>query len=79
VEDTNVPDGNVLTDKVNINLNMLDALVLNGVGGEVDDANVVVVDQSGPRQGAVELHKELTKPTHLCHIVGHDVVLCLSA
>jgi hypothetical protein len=38
VEDTNVPDGNALADKVKINLNMLDALVLNGVGGEVDSA-----------------------------------------
>jgi hypothetical protein len=33
VEDTNVPDGNALADKVEINLNMLGALVLNGVGG----------------------------------------------
>jgi hypothetical protein len=32
VEDTNVPDDNVLVDKVKINLNMLDALVLNEVG-----------------------------------------------
>jgi hypothetical protein len=44
-----VEDGNALADKVKINLNMLGALVLNGVGGEVDGANVVVVDQSGPR------------------------------
>jgi hypothetical protein len=48
VEDTNVLDGNVLADKVKINLNMLGALVLNGVGGEVDDADVVAVNQSGP-------------------------------
>jgi hypothetical protein len=47
VEDTNVLDGNVLTDKVKINLNMLGALVLNGVGGEVDGTDVVIVDQSG--------------------------------
>jgi hypothetical protein len=47
VEDTNVLDGNVLVDKVKINLNMLGALVLNGVGGEVDDADVVAVNQSG--------------------------------
>jgi hypothetical protein len=47
VEDTNVPDGNTLADKVEINLNMLDALMLNGVGGEVNDADIVV-DQSGP-------------------------------
>jgi hypothetical protein len=32
VEDTNVPDGNALTDKVKMNLNMLGMLVLNGLG-----------------------------------------------
>jgi hypothetical protein len=79
VEDTKVPDGNALVDKVEINLNMLGALVLNGVGGEVDGAEVVVVDQSGPRQGDVQLHKQLTKPACLCHAVGHGAVLRLSA
>jgi hypothetical protein len=34
VEDTNVSDDNVLTDKVKINLNVLSALMLNRVGGE---------------------------------------------
>jgi hypothetical protein len=53
VEYTNVPDGNALTDKVKINLNMLSALVLNGVGGEVDGVDVVAIDQSAPRQGVV--------------------------
>jgi hypothetical protein len=47
VEYMNVPDGNVLVDKVRINLNMLGALVLNGIGGEVDGADIVTVDQSG--------------------------------
>jgi hypothetical protein len=44
VEDTNVPDDNVLADKVEINLNMLGALVLNEVGGEVDSVDVITVD-----------------------------------
>jgi hypothetical protein len=79
VEDTNVTNGNALADKVEINVNMLGALVLNRVGGEVDGVDVVAVDQSGPRQGVVQLHKQLMKPTHVCHTVGHDVVLCLSA
>jgi hypothetical protein len=79
VEDTNVPDGNVLADEVEINLNMLGALVLDGVGGEVDGVDVVAVDQSGPRQGVVQLHEQLTKPAHLRHVVGHGAVLCLSA
>jgi hypothetical protein len=47
MEDTNVSDGNALVNKVKINLNILGALVLNGVGGEVDGANVVAVYQSG--------------------------------
>jgi hypothetical protein len=69
----------MLVDEVEINLDMLGALVLNEVGGEVDGADIVTVDQSGPRQGTVQLHKQLTKPTRLCHAIGHDVVLYLSA
>jgi hypothetical protein len=48
VEDTNVPDGNALTNKVEINLDMIGVLVLDGVDGEIDGADVVTVDQSGP-------------------------------
>jgi hypothetical protein len=43
----------MLTDKVKINLNMPGALVLNEFGGEIDGADIVAVDQSDPRQGAV--------------------------
>jgi hypothetical protein len=37
----------LLTDNVEINLNMLSALMLNRVGGEIDSTDVVAVDQSG--------------------------------
>jgi hypothetical protein len=50
VEYMNIPNSNALVDKMKINLNMLGALVLNDVGGEVDGADVVAVDQSGLRQ-----------------------------
>jgi hypothetical protein len=53
VEDTNIPDGNAVTDKVEVNLNMLGVLVLDRVGGEVDGVDVVTVDQSGMRWGAM--------------------------
>jgi hypothetical protein len=49
VEDTNVPDGNTLMDKIKINLNMLGVLVLNRVDEEVDGTDVIPVDQSHPR------------------------------
>jgi hypothetical protein len=44
VDDTNVTDGNALVNKVEFNLDMLGALVLDEVGGEVDGADVVAVD-----------------------------------
>jgi hypothetical protein len=43
----NVFSGNTLADEVKINLNMLGVLMLDGVGGEVDDADIDTVNQSG--------------------------------
>ena len=45
VEDANISTGDPLVDKVKIDLDMLHALVLDGVGGEVDGADVVAEDQ----------------------------------
>jgi hypothetical protein len=36
VEDANISDGDALVDEVEINLNILGALMLGGVGGEPD-------------------------------------------
>jgi hypothetical protein len=46
MEDADLTDGNLLSNKMKINLHMLCALMLNGVGGEVHGADVVVVDES---------------------------------
>jgi hypothetical protein len=43
--------------KAEVELDMLRALVLNGVGGEVDGADVVTVDEGALRQRSVELLK----------------------
>ena len=45
MEHTDGTDGNLLTNKVEIDLNMLRSLVLHGVGGEVDCTDIVAVDQ----------------------------------
>jgi hypothetical protein len=44
VEDVNFSDDDALADKVKINFNILDALMLDGNGGGVDRANVVAAD-----------------------------------
>jgi hypothetical protein len=46
VQEADITDDNVLPDEVEVDLNMLYTLVLNGVGAEVHDANVVAVDES---------------------------------
>jgi hypothetical protein len=47
----------VFPHKVEVDLDMLHALVLNGVGGEVDDADVVIVDDGALHQQSVEALK----------------------
>ena len=46
-------------DEVQADLHMLRALMLHGIGGEVDGTNVVAVDESGTLKGAVELVKKV--------------------
>jgi hypothetical protein len=50
VQDVDITDGHTVPHKVEVDLDMLRALVLNGVGGEVDDADVVTVDEGALRQ-----------------------------
>jgi hypothetical protein len=50
-------DGDLLTNEVEINLNMLCALVLYRVGGEVDDIDIVTVDKPASAQKIVNLQK----------------------
>jgi hypothetical protein len=48
MEDSHLADGHPITDEVKINLHMLGPLVLHGVGGEVDRADVVAIDKRAP-------------------------------
>ena len=43
MQDTEITNGNTLADEVEINLNMLRALMLNRVGGHVDGTDVVTI------------------------------------
>jgi hypothetical protein len=79
VKHTDISNGVALADEVQVDLNMLCALVLDRVGGEVDDANVVAIDKSASRQQTVELLEKLTKPDRLGHVVCHGAVLGFNA
>jgi hypothetical protein len=79
MEDADLVDGDLLSNKVEINFYMLGALMLNGVGGEVDGANVVIVDQRALRQRTLEHMEQLPQPSGLSHTIGDSTVLGLHA
>jgi hypothetical protein len=49
LKNSHIPDCDTLADKVEVELNMLRALVLDEVGGEVNSVDVVTIDKSAPR------------------------------
>jgi hypothetical protein len=79
MQDADITDGNASPDEVEVDLDMLYALVLNGVGGEVDGADVIAVDESALRQRSMELLEELPEPTSFSYAVGHSAILSLGA
>jgi hypothetical protein len=59
MEDVDLTDGDLLSDKMEINLHMLGTLMLNGIDGEVYDADVVAVDKDALRRWTLELMEQL--------------------
>jgi hypothetical protein len=52
VKDTNVPKSHPLANKVEIDLDMLRALVLDRICREVDGTNIIAVNNGGVRRGS---------------------------
>jgi len=59
MEYPNMTEGDPLTNKMEINLNMLCPLMLYGVAGEVNSTNVITINQSGTARRVAKLHEQL--------------------
>jgi hypothetical protein len=79
MEDADLTDDNLLSNKMKSNLHMLDALMLNGVRGEVYGADVITVDKGAPRRRGLKLVEQLSQPSGLSHAIGNGTILGLSA
>jgi hypothetical protein len=53
----NFSNGDLVTDEVEINLNMLSALMLNYVGYHVDDTGILAIDKCAMGQRGVQFHE----------------------
>jgi hypothetical protein len=77
MEDADITNCNALPN-MKINLNILGALMLDRVGGHVDNTDVVALKQWSMARGRVQLQKELAQPGDLSDAVGQDTILGLS-
>jgi hypothetical protein len=60
VEHPNLSQSNFLADKVDVDLDMLRATMMDGVGGHVDSTDIVTVDDCRRRNGCMKLLEQLT-------------------
>jgi hypothetical protein len=58
MKNAEMTNSNTLPNKVKIDLNVLGALMLSGVGTHVDSTNVVTIDQSAAAKWNVQLKKQ---------------------
>jgi hypothetical protein len=65
----------LLVDKVNINLDMLGAPMMNRIGRHVDCTHIVTINDSRMSNRDVELLKKLSKPAAFDDSMGDDTVL----
>jgi hypothetical protein len=66
-------------NEVDVNLDMLSAMVADGVSGHIDGANIVVVDHCGQGDRDVKFMKELPQPATLGHDMRNGAIFGLSA
>jgi hypothetical protein len=50
MKNTDIPNGDLVANKVKINLNMLGTLVLNRIRGHVEGTNIVTIDHAAASQ-----------------------------
>jgi hypothetical protein len=60
---------------VEVDLNMLRVLIMEGVAGEVDSADIVAVYQGTQDEGAMKLLEKLAHPARLSHPISNSLAL----
>ena len=79
MQHTDLTHGNTIANEVETDLDVFHTLMLDGVRGHVDGADVVAEDDRRRRRWSMKLLEKLPKPTRLSHGVSHDAVLGFSA
>ena len=79
MKNANITCCHTISNEVKINLDVLGALMLDGVGSHVHRADVVTVYQNCTTKGSVELMKKLSQPGRLGDCIGDGAILGFGA
>jgi len=77
MEDPDFPQSDLLTDKVDVNLNVLRSSMVNWVSCHIDSTNIVTKDNRSLLERKMKFLKKLTQPTTLSHNVSNCPILGL--
>ena len=77
MKDTKITNGNPLPDEVEVNLNMLGTLMLNWIGGHVDNT-IVTINQCGAAKRSMKFLQELVQACNLSNSIGDCAILSFS-
>ena len=73
MKNPNLNERHLLMNKVDVDLDVLRAAMLDRVAGHINNTDVITEDNSRGQKGTMKLEKKLTKPAAL----SHGSVLCL--
>ena len=79
MENTDITKSYLFPNKMQVDLYVLGALMLNRVGRHVDGADVVTVDKDRPTKWHMKLMEELAQPGDLSNSISHGPIFSLSA
>ena len=74
MQNPNLTEGNMLPNKVEINPNVLRALMLDRIGGEVDSTDVVTIDQGGSAERTAKLLQKLSQPASFSYPICNSPI-----
>ena len=77
MKNTDLSKRDLLPDKMNVDLYVLGATMLDRVRCHVYSADIVTKNHCGRRKGMMELSKKLAYPTTLSNSMCYGPVLCL--
>jgi hypothetical protein len=78
MENANLSQSNLLTDEVDVDLDMFGTTMIDGVGSHIDSVDIVAVDDHRQGNQDMQLLEDSSQPTALSHHMGHSAVLRLS-